>query len=223
MRRFCLLAAVCAAVVPFAWAQSGNPTTSSGNGPGLGPFVVYLGGGFAPPIATTHKRLKTGWNAIAGFGPRLGGGFELPLDFAFQRYSAKDSLQPSGQAPIGGNMRMWSLTLNPTYEVATSDGGIYFTVGGGLYNRRFQITQATLVNGTFCDPFWGFCSPVVTSATVVLGSQSVYKGGWNVGTGFTFGPEHITHLKFFAEVRYHYMYTSPVRTETLPITFGIRW
>ncbi|MGH9481529.1 MAG: hypothetical protein ACRD1L_05500 [Terriglobales bacterium] len=239
MRRICLLVANCTAAAICATGQNAiqtavatqtpstaaiqtNPAqTAPSSWTDLGSYVGYLGFGFGPPVATIHNRVNTGWNFIAGFGPRLGGGFELPVDFTFQRYGAKDSIQVSGRTPISGNMKMWSLTLNPTYELVTAHNfGWYATVGYGLYNRRIQVTQATLVGGIFCDPFWGFCSPGVVPATAVLGSHSVYNGGWNFGSGFTFGPPR---MKFFAEVRYHFMYTSPVRTETLPITFGVRW
>jgi len=41
----------------------------------------------------------------------------------------------------------------------------------------------------------------------------------NVGGGVMFG----SHTKFFAEVRYHHMFTTNAATEIIPLTFGIRW
>lgn len=205
-----------------ASASTSSPSTwSTKNWLDRSAYMGYLGFGFSEPVGTTHNRLNTGWNFVAGFGPRLGRYFSLPVDFTYQHNSAAHFLQTGGSVPISGNMRLWSLSLNPRVDVPISHMvDWYATVGYGLYNRREQITQTTVVTGVFCDPWWGFCSVAPVAGNAIVGEHSVYNGGFNFGTGFAFGPPH---AKFFAEVRYDYMYTSPVRTEMLPVTFGVRF
>ena len=60
-----------------------------------------------------------------------------------------------------------------------------------------------------CDRFWDACisSP---PPTVTSGNISPYKGGYNVGGGVMFG----SHTKFFAEVRYHHMFTTKPRRKS---------
>ena len=111
--------------------------------------------------------------------------------------------------------------MNPTFEVGvTSVVGAYFTGGYGVYNRRLQLTRADVGSQTFCDFWYGACFDQPVPVSTILGETSTYKGGFNVGGGLTFG---LPRAKLFAEVRYHRMLTRGLRTETLPVSFGIRW
>jgi hypothetical protein len=74
---------------------------------------------------------------------------------------------------------------------------------------------------TFFDPFFGFF-PAAVPAEQVVRSFEATKGGLNIGGGFDM---HLTRQspKFFAESRYHHMYTNGVVTSFIPVTFCLRW
>jgi hypothetical protein len=73
------------------------------------------------------------------------------------------------------------------------------------------------------DPFFGVFFPAAVPSNTVLGSFTQDKGGWNVGAGVSVRVKADSNAKFYAESRYHYIYTTPVRTSMLPVTFGFRW
>ena len=181
-------------------------------------FVAYGGGGFTSPVSDVSQRLNTGWNVMAGGGLRLNRYFSLPIDFSYQ---GLDATVFNDSTRIGGNMRMWSFTLNPTFEYNTRSGfGGYATGGYGVYSRRLELTATDFDLAGYCDPWWGYCYPVVVDSNTVLRENTTYKGGFNVGGGLTFGPPK---YRFFAEARYHYMFTRDIRTTTIPVAFGVRF
>jgi hypothetical protein len=99
--------------------------------------------------------------------------------------------------PTNSNAHTWGFTLDPVVHL-TQEGPVdlYFTGGGGIYHSSLNFTNPN--------------------------ASSAYKGGLDGGLGVSFklGP---THLKAFAEARYHYIFTSPVATTIIPVTVGLRW
>jgi opacity protein-like surface antigen len=185
-------------------------------------FTGHVGGGVTVPVLDSRDRVNTGWNVVAGAGGRFTSNFSLLADFSMNQMNTGTIQQTAGTTPLDGNVRVWSLTLNPRIEIGgESRVGGYFTGGYGLYNRRLQVTQAGIGTGFFCDDWYGFCFQGPTPVNFLVGERDTYKGGFNVGGGMTFGAP--AGAKFFAEVRYHRMLTRGRATELLPISFGVRW
>jgi hypothetical protein len=99
----------------------------------------------------------------------------------------------------------------------------YLIGGGGFYRRTVEFTQPGVGTITLFDPFWGVVYPAAVPVTDVLGSFTQHKGGLNVGGGVSFRIRGDSDTRVFAETRYHHIYTTPVRTSILPVTFGLRW
>jgi opacity protein-like surface antigen len=179
-----------------------------------------LGAGFSFPLATTAHHTKTGFNFVASGGPRLNRQLSLTLDFSLHYFNIKNSLQDpvtGVDLSLGSMLRLWSLTLNPSYEFIRHERfGVYTTAGYGLYNRRLLLAATGQIPALLCDSFFEGC--VNTFPLKVTGNFSPYKGGYNVGAGMYFG----AHTKFFVESRYHHMFTRQP-TEVIPLSFGIRW
>ncbi len=55
------------------------------------------------------------------------------------------------------------------------------------------------------------------------GSLTQNKGGLNIGGGGSMRLRGESSASLFSETRYHYLFTSPVRTTVLPVTFGFGW
>lgn len=185
-------------------------------------FSGSVGAGFTTPVYTTGKRLDAGWNAGGGVGVNISRYLGVEGQFQFNELGVNNSTLNALQFP-GGDLQMWSLTLDPVIHFAPSNRfNPYIIGGGGLYHRTIEFTAPTVATLTAFDPFFGLFFPVAVPANQVLQSMSTYKGGVNGGMGFSI-PIGNRKAKFFAEARYHHMYTSPRATTLLPVTFGIRW
>jgi hypothetical protein len=99
----------------------------------------------------------------------------------------------------------------------------YIIGGGGYYRRTIEFTEPSSAVATVFDPFYGIFIPVEFPTTNVLGSFSQNKMGLNLGAGVAVRLGEDSRSTIFAESRYHYIYTSPIRTSILPVTFGFRW
>jgi hypothetical protein len=184
-------------------------------------ITVAVGAGFTFPLGSTADHTKMGFNFVASGGPRFSPRFSATLDFSLHYLDVKNSLtdpQTDVDLSLGSMMRVWSLTVNPSYQfIHREEFRSYATAGYGLYNRELQVPFPGPAPALACDAFWNVC--VGGNPPRVTGNFSPYKGGYNVGGGAIFG----TRTKFFVEARYHRMFTTNAPTQMLPLTFGIRW
>ena len=137
----------------------------------------------------------------------------------------------------GGHAHIWSLTLNPVFDLfPKSSNDIYLTGGGGFYRKVTSFTD--LVGTSFCYYFYG-CGYGYVPQTV--GHFSSNQGGWSIGGGYQHrlrGMYGDSRMKLFAEVRYLDVLTPAVLgqsanglapttigadTKLIPITLGVRW
>jgi opacity protein-like surface antigen len=182
--------------------------------------TVGIGAGVAIPVGSTNDRAGAGFNFVANGGPRFGDNFSLLFDFSYNDMDLDAFNGGGNDTLIDANMKMWSVTVNPTFEfIDLEEFGAYGTGGYGVYNRRLDLTRADPRIGVVCDPWWGVCFNDLVLTDTTLAEQNTYKGGFNVGGGFTVG----SRTKFFVEVRYHHMFTTNESTQVVPITFGFRW
>jgi opacity protein-like surface antigen len=184
-------------------------------------LTAEFGGGVAVPIGDTNQRAKVGFSFAAAAGPRLTNRFSALLDFTFHGLDVNALENSSGNPRVDAQMYLWSLTANPDFQfIKTERFSSYVTGGYGLYYRWLELTRADFGSGVVCDAWWSLCStPFNVDGNLFNGIRSTYKGGVNAGGGFTYG----TNKKFFAEVRYHRMFTTRQPTELLPIIVGVRW
>jgi hypothetical protein len=201
------LVSLCAAGVP-AFAQFSH-------------FTGFVGGGFTTPINPIGTRLDTGFNISAGAGVNANHHVGIMLDFIYNQNGINPTFLNQVAAP-DGQVRVWGFTLDPVVHV-TQEGPVdlYVTGGGGIYHRTVEYTQPTIQQGVFFDPWFGYY-PANFASNQIIGSYGQYKGGVNGGVGMSFKLGH-SNAKFFAEARYHHIYTRNVGTDLVPVTFGIRW
>jgi hypothetical protein len=159
----------------------------------------------------------------AGAGINIGHHFGVLVDFMFNDFGSNRTTLNDQQVP-DGTTRVWAFTLDPIVHLTGEDKPVdfYLTGGGGIYHRTVEFTQPALATVPVFDPFFGIIYPANIVTNEVLASFSNYKGGLNIGGGFSFRLGS-SHAKLFAEARYHHMYTRPTPTTLLPVTFGIRW
>ena len=187
-----------------------------------GRFSAHVGGGFTEPVDVTGDRLDRGYNISAGAGvnviPQLG----LNAEFLFVNNGVSRGTLDSLGYP-DGDMRIYAFTLNPVIRFTREESpvAVYITGGGGIYHRNIEFTQPTVTSFTAFDPFFGVFYPVAVPADQVINSFSTTKGGINGGGGISFRLGN-SRTKFFAEARYHHMFTRQPTT-IVPVTFGLRW
>ncbi len=121
----------------------------------------------------------------------------------------------------GGNLDIFSATLNPVVHLMPkSHVDVYLTGGGGIYHQYQNFTQPGVALGTGFNPFFGFY-PAAVPVNVVVASYSVNKPGVDGGIGIAFGSKW--HGRFFGEARYNRIFVGTYHTDYLPVTFGFRW
>ena len=186
----------------------------------LNHITAGVGAGFTFPLSAIGDHAKNGYNFMASGGPRFNPHFSVTLDFGLHHMNIKNFLvspETGANLSSGSMLRIWSLTVNPSYEFIKQEGFSSYATGGyGLYNRRLLVASPGPIPAAVCDQFWNVC---VGTPSQITGDLSLYKGGYNVGGGVTFTP----HIKFFVEARYHHMFTTNGATTLFPLTFGIRW
>jgi len=183
-------------------------------------FTFNVGAGFTQPVGATGKQLNDGWNLGAGVGYNFHPRFGALVQFSDTRSDINTATLNMLGFP-GGNVNVWSLTLDPI--VHTNPRGpvdLYFIGGGGLYHWRQEFTEPGIGTFTGFDPFFGFFQAEVPT-TNVLSSYSVNKPGVNGGMGLAFGTRW--KLKFYAEARYHRIIFGNFHADMVPVTFGVRW
>ena len=185
------------------------------------PLAFNIGGGFTETLGATGRRIDPGWNFDAGAGYNFHPYVGLMLQFNYNQLDVNTTTVRALGFPAG-NIRQWSLTLDPV--VHTNPRGpvdVYLIGGGGLYQRRQQFTAPTTAVFTGFDPYFGYY-PVAVPANRVITEYTLNKPGVNGGAGVSFGTKW--HVKFYAEARYHRMFLGNDRhTDLLPVTFGLRW
>src|SRR5215813_4134290 len=182
-------------------------------------FNMGVGGGFTMPTGRAGNSLNPGWNINVRGGVNLSPRFAADLDFTYTRSDLNSAALARFNEP-GGSVGTWSLTFNPVIHFAGKYTPIkpYVTAGYGLYYRNLQLTEPNTVQTIVCDPFFGFCSPALVGVNEVVFSNSTLRTGFNAGGGLEFG--RYRSLKFFAEARYHQMFTAHGKDYTyVPVTF----
>jgi hypothetical protein len=186
-------------------------------------FTGDIGAGVTLPVYRTGRDLDTGWNIKGSAGVNFGRHLGVVGEFMFSRMDITGATLTALSFP-GGNMDMWGLTVNPVIRLNRADSrwDAYLIGGGGLYYRNVSFTAPSVATFGAFDPFLGLVVPVNVATTEVLRSNSILKGGVNIGGGIGIKTGH-GKGEFYVEPRYHHMYTRPNATTILPVTFGFRW
>lgn len=182
-------------------------------------FAFNVGAGFTKPVGATDRQIDTGWNVRGGAGINFGYHVGLLLNAGYDSMGIRsDVLNNLGFG--GGNLNVFSLTLDPIVHLLPKGPvDFYITGGGGYFRQEQQFTNPGVATATFFDPFFGFY-PATFGTNVVVSDYSVNKPGVDVGAGVAFGSKW--GGKFFAEAKYVHIYNGQFHTDYIPVTFGFR-
>ena len=166
-----------------------------------------FGGGFATPVNPLASRLDTGWNIAGGIGVTQNY-FGVTVDAMLNDFG----INRRTLAQVGarsGTQKFWAVTVDPAFHV--NDRGpldFYVIGGGGLYGRYTKYRASSNAAGPGFD---------------LVSSQQILRPGVNLGAGFAFSLSEYSHIKIFAEARYHRMFTPGTDASFIPVTFGVRF
>jgi hypothetical protein len=227
-------AALPSAPAPSSAAAAGQGGTGAGSG-GLMSRIAFEGGfGFNAPESDS---IGWGWNLLIGAGLHVNPHLTGLLEYQFIHTGlAQYIINEAGSQ--GGNVHIWSFTVDPVYDIAPkASNDFYIKGGGGFYRKLTNFTNPQ--EQEYCDYFYG-CGYVTVNS--VVGHFSSNQGGWNIGGGYyhRFGGIYGTgKMKFFAEARYVDVLTPavtgtnpttggavtsvPADTKLIPVTFGFSW
>ncbi|HVC47878.1 MAG TPA: hypothetical protein VND90_11575 [Terracidiphilus sp.] len=229
------------AALPAAPAPAGSPGAAAGqNGryqhshSWFSNLAFEAGGGVNAPTNASSPYITWGANFTVGAGLRINPYLSMLAEYQFIDDKLPGALIAETGAQ-GGHAHIWSLTLDPVFDLfPSSSNSVYLTGGGGFYRKVTSFTNP--VQTQYCDYY--YCYPGI--ANVVVGHFSSNQGGWNIGAGFTHrlgGLYGESRMKLFAEVRYLDVLTPAVTTQPnglgtttvaadtkiIPVTFGVRW
>jgi len=182
-------------------------------------FAFQLGAGFTEPIGRTAFYTDVGYNTSAGvgynFNPHIGVLVDLNVDSL-----GVNSTTLSRIGVPGGNLNVFSATLDPIVHLNPHGRvDLYYTGGGGEY-RRSQIFVAPVIpTGSYgAAPYFGFAGP----SNQLQYTSSVNKPGVDFGMGIAVGSKWPG--KFYAELKYNKIFLSGIyHVDYEAITFGYRW
>ena len=194
-------------------------------------------GARAQHISTTYGGgISGGWALSEGtFGSRVRNGYDLTgellilaqgapvgirFDAMYTHFGALPTLINELPTATGGSAAVYGALFDIVVGPPMGSGIHPYTVlGGGLYDRSVSVTRTAGQAVVFDDPYWGFTNKsIASSATSVSGTE--IKPGVSYGGGLALGFSAIT---FFAEIRYHIIFTNVSHTNLLPITLGLRF
>ena len=166
-----------------------------------------FGVGFSTPVNPLANRLNTGWNIAGGVGVTRNY-FGVTADAMFNDFGInRRTLTQVGAR--SGSQKFWAVTADPTFHV--NDRGpldFYVIGGGGLYGRYTKYRASSAAAGPGFD---------------LVRSEQILRPGVNLGAGFAFSLSEYSNIKFFAEARYHRMFTPSTDASFIPVTVGIRF
>ena len=184
-------------------------------------FAFNIGGGFTQPLGSTSSRLDNGWNVTGGAGVNFNQHLGLVADVGYNQMGVNSNTLTRLSFP-GGNVHVFSATLNPIVHLPpVGHADVYLIGGGGLYRRTQEFTQPGVAGFVGFNPFFGFYQGVVPT-TQVLASYTTNKPGVNAGIGFSVGTKW--HGKLYAEARWNRIFAGNERyIDYVPVTFGFRF
>jgi hypothetical protein len=182
------------------------------------PFTFAFGAGYTNSLGSAGRYLDNGWDVQGGAGYNFNSHLTAMFDFNFTSMGINSATLSNLGAP-DGDVHVMSFTIDPMVHVIRKGPlDLYLVGGGGLYHRYDALTAPSVTFAPIVTPLGFFNAPV--AGETVLSSYSINKPGFNAGAGISLGTRW--NAKFYAEARYHRMFTS-VPTDYIPVTFGVRW
>jgi opacity protein-like surface antigen len=188
------------------------------------PYSFMAGGVLMAPLSNSADRFSMGLGFTGGIAWRFTSDLSLTADYLWSALGVQDdSAANSASRSAEVTPRLQFATVNIRFQSAPGRARLHLLAGGGLYHRSVALHASGSGNISVCDPWWFLCPPGPIPVSSFNGTRTATNPGLNVGVGLTAG-------RFFAEVRYHFMwgptFETPKGTEDangkfFPLTVGV--
>ncbi len=179
------------------------------NADGSEKYTAYAGAGVGIPLGNQHKYDTASWGFQVGAGRNFNKNFGLNVEFDWDHFGLQGSTlnqqafieDPTGQFGLLGNTdgysHLWSLSVQPIYNIKQGEGlGAYVTAGGGYYHKvtTFTTPQTEVIN------YFGILEEI--EANEPFDSYTSNAPGVDGGFGLTYKFSRFANQRLYAEVRY---------------------
>ncbi|MFC5863883.1 porin family protein [Acidicapsa dinghuensis] len=190
-------------------------------------LAFEAGGGGNAPIGNDQPFITWGGNFTVGAGYKFTDRLSALIEYQFMDNKLPGGLIADAGAE-GGHAHIWSLTVDPVFDLfPKAKNSVYVTGGGGFYRKVTSFTDPEEV-----EECYYFCG--IGYENVVVSHFSSNQGGVNGGIGFThrLGDSSMgySNMKLYAEARYVWINTPGLdqtdglgTTGLIPVTLGVRW
>lgn len=191
-------------------------------------FVFEGGGGGTPAAGNTQNYANPGWNALAGIGFRFNDRLSLLAEWSFNRMGVPHSLAYEQAQTPDGNEHLWTVDLNPKFNVIKMGSLDGYVIGGGGFSRA--LTNFTFPVIVPCGYGYGFgygYGGCVGNITVAHTSSN--QANFDIGVGGEWRLSPYERGKIFLEARYVKLFTPNnglppgYNAALIPVTVGFRW
>ncbi|MGH9616005.1 MAG: hypothetical protein ACRD28_04620 [Acidobacteriaceae bacterium] len=196
-------------------------------------LVLEAGAGVTTPEGDTSNYANTGWNALLGAGIRFNHRLSLLAEWNFNRLGVPHSLAYAQAQVPDGNEHIWTLDLNPKFDVIHGSRTTLYVIGGGGFSRALtNFTYPVTVPCYFGYGYgYGFGYGYYGGCTgdVTVSHTSSNQGNWDAGLGGEWRVSPYSSGKIFLEARYTQLMTPNAslppgyHAGLIPITLGFRW
>jgi hypothetical protein len=189
----------------------GRPRYRGGNQnqDGSSKYAFYVGAGFNQAVGNTFHYYSPSYGVQIGGGRNFNKNVGVNLEFDYDKLGlngrtlSQQSVVYFNDAVaadngLGANAHIMSLSVEPVYNIAVSEGlGAYIIGGAGFYHK---VTNFTLPQqGQYCDYYYGcYLIEVNTNADHYTSNAP----GFNGGLGFTYKFSRFANERLYGEIRY---------------------
>src|SRR5205807_8413711 len=127
-------------------------------------FAFDIGAGFTQPVGNTGRHLDPGWNIQGGAGFNFSSYVGAMVQLDYNSMGINSTTLNNIGFP-GGNVRIFSATLDPIVHLnPRGPFDVYLIGGGGLYHRTQEFKQPAIATFTCFDSFFRLFLDAVPTA-----------------------------------------------------------
>lgn len=190
-------------------------------------LVLEAGAGATAPAGKTLNYANTGWNILLGTGYKFNGRLSLLAEWNFNRMVVPHTLAGVIAGVPNGNEHIWTVDLNPKFNVIHGERANGYVIGGGGFSRA--LTSFTAPVEVPCGYYYGGYYGVGCVGTITIARTSTNQANLDIGLGGEWKLSPYEREKLFLEARYERLMSPHTglppgyNANLIPVTIGIRW
>ncbi|HVC91752.1 MAG TPA: hypothetical protein VND66_14140 [Acidobacteriaceae bacterium] len=214
-------------------SQHGNGTSSQVQTPRytghswIDDLVLEGGAGATAPVGKTLNYANIGWNILLGTGYKFNDRLSLLAEWNFSRMTVPHMLAGVIAGVPDGNQHIWTVDLNPKFNVLRKGRADGYVIGGGGFSRA--LISFTAPVEIPCGYYYAGYYGVGCTGTITIAHTSTNQANLDIGIGGEWHLSPYAREKLFLEARYERLLSPNTglppgyNANLIPVTIGIRW